>query len=66
MPWLQLFVQNTLQRLDRDEGEVTIEYGVLVVFVALALIAAVGLIVGGIETWFQRIADFIGGRPGSG
>lgn len=52
--------------IPREEGEVTIEWGVLVVFIALALIAVVGVIVGGIGTWFQTITDFISTRPAVG
>ena len=53
-------------RVRDDKGAVTIEYGVLAVFIALALILVVGVLVGGIETWFENISDFISGQPGGG
>jgi Flp pilus assembly pilin Flp len=60
-----LFIMNLLEQFrvaGRDEsGEVTIEWGILVVFIALALILVVGVIVGGINTWFTSIASFIAG-----
>lgn len=43
-----------------ERGEVTIEWGVLVVFIALALITVVGIIVTGISDWFTAISDFVG------
>lgn len=53
-------------RIRSEEGAVTIEYGVLAVFIALALIAVVGVLVGGIDDWFQSISDFIGIQPDQG
>lgn len=50
-------------RYGTEDGAVTIEYGVLVVFMALGLIAVVGVLTGGIQTWFQAISDFIGSQP---
>jgi Flp pilus assembly pilin Flp len=58
---LQAYAQT---RLRDERGAVTIEYGVLAVFIALALIAVVGVLVGGIDTWFGNIATFISGQPG--
>jgi Flp pilus assembly pilin Flp len=53
------------ERFHADEkGAVTIEYGVITVFIALALIAVVGVLVGGVGTWFTNIANFITGQPG--
>ncbi|MFP5310682.1 MAG: Flp family type IVb pilin [Actinomycetes bacterium] len=53
------------ERFHADEkGAVTIEYGVITVFIALALIAVVGVLVGGVGEWFGNIADFISGQPG--
>lgn len=49
-----------------ERGAVTIEYGVITVFIALALIAVVGVLVDGVGTWFGNIAAFISGRPSSG
>lgn len=57
--WLQLLVHESTHRVVDDDGEVTIEYGILVVFVALALIAAAGVLSGSIDGWFDRIAAFV-------
>jgi Flp pilus assembly pilin Flp len=51
-------------RVASERGAVTIEYGVIVVFIALALITVVGVLVGGVNTWFGKIANFIQGQPG--
>jgi Flp pilus assembly pilin Flp len=50
-------------RLSSERGAITIEYGVVVVFIALALIGVVGVLVGGVSTWFSRIGAFIGATP---
>lgn len=65
MPWMQTFMLMVTDRLRDDDGEVTIEYGILVVFVALALIAAAGALSDGIGVWFDRIAAFVSSRPAS-
>ena len=66
MPWLQTLMLALTDRLTDDDGEVTIEYGILVVFVALALIAAAGVLSGSIDGWFSRIGNFIGGLSAGG
>jgi Flp pilus assembly pilin Flp len=57
--WLQMLVDELTHRVGDDDGEVTIEYGILVVFVALALIAAAGFLSGSIDGWFDRIGAYI-------
>lgn len=56
---MQVYAQT---RLRDERGAVTIEYGVLAVFIALALIVVVGVLVGGINTWFTNISNFISGQ----
>ena len=53
-------------RVRSERGAVTIEYGVLAVFIALALILVVGILVDGIGEWFTNISEFISGQPGGG
>ena len=65
MPWLQTLLLALMTAWSDDDGEVTIEYGILVVFVALALIAAAGVLSGSIETWFGNIGTFISGLAAS-
>lgn len=61
VPWLEMMLHMLTDRLDREDGEVTIEYGILVVFLAIVLVTAIGYMTGGIETWFQAISDWLNG-----
>jgi len=65
---LQLLValEALKDRARNESGAVTIEYGVLAVFIALALIAVVGILVGGLDSWFTAISDFISDQPAQG
>lgn len=61
VPWLEMMLHMLTDRLDREDGEVTIEYGILVVFLAIVLVTAIGYMTGGIETWFEAISDWLNG-----
>lgn len=64
MLWLQMLMLEVADRRRDDDGEVTIEYGILVVFVALALIAGATALSGSIDGWFDKIGAWIGGLSG--
>lgn len=56
------FVYNALARLQKDEeGQTLIEYALIGALVAVALVAALGLLTGGIETTFNNIIDALTG-----
>lgn len=51
----------------RDErGAITIEYGILVVFIALAVVAGVTTLGEGIITWLEGLAAQVGALPSGG
>ena len=59
-------IQTHIQRFARDEEGVTmIEYALLAALIAVALIATIGVLEGGIQAVFTRIAtcltDAVGG-----
>lgn len=54
-------VTTAVTRLRRDEeGATAVEYGLIVGLIAVAVIAAVGLLTGALQEMFGGIADFLG------
>ena len=49
-------IQNTLHFLHDEEGVVAIEYGLMAVFIALAIAIGAGLLGDGLNTLFTNIA----------
>ena len=60
-------VSTAVTRLRRDEeGATAVEYGLIVGLIAVAIIAAVGLLTGALQDMFGGIADFLGDNtPGA-
>jgi len=62
---LKLYVK--LQNLfHREEGQGMVEYGLIIGLIALAVVAAVGLLGGSIETLFGNITTQMGNAANSG
>ena len=51
-------------RIRDEDGAVTIEYGVITVFIALGMIAAALVLVPGVTEWFGNIVTYIKALPG--
>lgn len=64
LPLIMNYLQAQLARTRDEDGAVTVEYGILVVFIAIALAVVVGVLVTGIGDWFQNISDNIGDADG--
>ena len=59
------FLFNALARVREDEeGQTLIEYALIGALVAVALVAALGLLTGGIETTFTNIINALTGANG--
>jgi Flp pilus assembly pilin Flp len=44
-----------------ESGQTTLEYGMVLVFVSIALIASLLLLAGGAQGYYQGLVDFLGG-----
>jgi Flp pilus assembly pilin Flp len=44
-------------RLGREEGQALVEYALILALVAVALVAALGLLAGGIEKEFELVVE---------
>ena len=60
-------IQTHIQRFVRDEDGVTmIEYALLAALIAVALIATIVILEGGIKAVFTKIADCLNAATGTG
>jgi len=50
----------------REEGATAVEYGIMVVLIAVVIITAVGLVGTSLEDVFNRTAETLGGETGGG
>ena len=60
---LYLRIRNWLA--EREEGQDLIEYALLAALIAVALIAILGNVAGGIEGVFQRVITALNAAPGT-
>ena len=49
-----------------EEGQGLVEYALIIALIAIALIAALGFVTGGIQGVFERIRDALGGAGNGG
>jgi pilus assembly protein Flp/PilA len=60
---LWVWVDMKLQAVRDDRGAITIEYGILVVFIALAVVAGVTTFGTQLNAWLGRIAAAVAAVP---
>lgn len=59
-------IQTRIGQLGRDEdGQTLVEYALIILFVAIALVAALGTLAGGLSGFFGQAADVFAGFGGS-
>ncbi len=54
---LALFAQAARARFEQEEGQGLVEYALIIALVSVALVAALTVMTGGIETIFEFISD---------
>ncbi|MCL5265573.1 MAG: Flp family type IVb pilin [Chloroflexi bacterium] len=59
----QVMLQDLARRLNRQEGQTAVEYGLIVGFVALAVVAAFTLLGGRVRDAINAVANAINVRP---
>lgn len=59
----QVLLQDLARRLNRQEGQTAVEYGLIVGFVALAVVAAFTLLGGRVRDSINAVAQAINIRP---
>ncbi|MCL5265519.1 MAG: Flp family type IVb pilin [Chloroflexi bacterium] len=56
-------LRRVMERLNRQEGQTAVEYGLIVGFVALAVVAAFTLLGGRVRDAINAVADAINVKP---
>lgn len=54
-----------LRRLEREDGQTLVEYALIIMFVAIGLVVALGTLANGLDATIGDVADHIAGLVGS-
>ena len=58
---LTAFVQSLFARFEGEEGQTMAEYGVILAVITVGIVAALGLLSGGIQTAITNVVHTLGG-----
>ena len=56
---LAVFAQAARAQMEQEEGQGLVEYALIIALVSVALVTALTILGGGIETVFQNITDYL-------